>query len=58
MELITSDAHAGLKEARKAWLTVRHSRVLATAEEREVYALIDPLIAAENALLRARRAKA
>lgn len=37
------------REARKAWLTVRHTRALASPEQREVYALIDPLIAAEEA---------
>lgn len=42
------------KEARKAWLMARHNRALAGAEERAVYALIDPLIDAENARLRAR----
>lgn len=47
---------AAAKEARKAWLMARHSRALATAEEREVYALIDPLIDAENARLRAKSA--
>jgi hypothetical protein len=44
------------KEARKAWLIARHSRALASAEERAVYGLIDPLIDAENARLRAKRA--
>lgn len=44
------------KEARKAWLIARHSRALASAEERGVYALIDPLIDAENARLRAKKA--
>jgi len=47
---------AAAKEARKAWLTVRHHRALATAQEREVYALIDPLIDAENARLREKSA--
>jgi len=44
------------KEARKAWLIARHSRALASAEERTVYDLIDPLIDAENARLRAKKA--
>lgn len=43
------------KEARKAWLMARHNRALAGAEERAVYALIDPLIDAENARLRAKQ---
>lgn len=46
---------AAAKEARKAWLMTRHSRALAGTEEREVYALIDPLIDAENARLRAKQ---
>lgn len=44
------------KEARKAWLIARHARALASAEERTVYDLIDPLIDAENARLRAKKA--
>ena len=44
------------KEARKAWLTIRHHPSLATEEERAVYALIDPLIRAENELGRAKTA--
>lgn len=47
---------AASKQARKAWLMARHNRALATAEEREIYALIDPLIDAENARLRAKTA--
>jgi hypothetical protein len=37
------------REARKVWLTLKHNRALATAEQLEVYKLIDPLIEAENA---------
>ncbi len=47
---------AASKQARKAWLMARHSRALATAEERAVYALIDPLIDAERERLRAKAA--
>jgi len=36
------------REARRVWLTLRHTRALATPEQREIYALIDPLIDAEN----------
>jgi glycosyltransferase involved in cell wall biosynthesis len=36
------------REARRVWLSVRHHPALATAEQREVYALIDPLIHAEK----------
>jgi len=52
--LVPAPLLAAAKEARKAWLTVRHHPVLATPEERSVYSLIDPLIATENALLRAK----
>ncbi|MEQ1920311.1 MAG: hypothetical protein ABL955_14065, partial [Elusimicrobiota bacterium] len=54
--LVPAPLLAAAKEARKAWLTVRHNRLLASAEERSVYGLIDPLIATENALLRAKAA--
>ena len=52
--LVPAPILAAAKEARKAWLSLRHHPALATAEQREVYALIDPLIREENALLRAR----
>ncbi len=42
------------KEARKTWLELRHHPSLATAEERSVYELINPLIRAENERVRAR----
>jgi GT2 family glycosyltransferase len=42
------------KSARKWWLMARHHPALADARRREVYALIDPLIAAEEARLAAR----
>ena len=49
---------AAAKEARKWWLMARHHPVLADARRREVYALIDPLIAAENARVAAKAAAA
>jgi len=41
------------KEARKRWLMARHHPAFASAEVRAVYALIDPLIAAEERAARA-----
>ncbi len=46
------------KEARKTWLELRHHPSLATAEERAVYDLINPLIRAENERVRARPPRA
>ena len=54
--MVPSPVLAVAREARKTWLSLRHHPALATAEERKVYDLIDPLIRAENALLRARAA--
>ena len=51
-------ALAVAKEARKAWLMARHHPALAAAEKRAAYDLINPLIATENALLRAKKASA
>lgn len=44
------------KQARKAWLMTRHHPLLASAAERAVYDLIDPLIAAESLPASRRRA--
>ncbi len=52
--LVPAPVLAAAKEARKWWLIAKNQPSLASDEAKAVYALIDPLIATENALLRAR----
>lgn len=52
--LVPAPILAAAKEARKWWLIAKNQPSLASDEARAVYALIDPLIAAENARLRAK----